>query len=208
MKEKAIIEYPRIVATNETDSFPHPAPFETVHQEGIPHRVVHIEILNNSRLYFIWERFDGRFEIIGGHVDWMEEKNRAESYEEAALREIVEELNLCENWDTSREQAIIRLKGWLIPITRIVNQIPSSFENNNEWVSVYALYWQTKWGDPTNFKLSQEGSKASWLNINEIVNMCIKNPMKINSALRIFLRRHNVLIPLIKSKGEEHERQL
>jgi hypothetical protein len=56
--------------------------------------------------------------------------------------------------------------------------------------------------------LSQEGSKASWLNINEIVNMCIKNPMKINSALRIFLRRHNVLIPLIKSKGEEHERQL
>ena len=103
------MHYPPLVATDALDSSVYPLDFSTVHMQGIPHRAVHIEIVNSSGNYFIWHRTDGRLEIPGGHVNWLESKNRPESYEEAAMRELIEELNLPFNWGLSLENAQARL---------------------------------------------------------------------------------------------------
>lgn len=194
------MSYPSLVATDPKDFNTYPKDFRVVHEQGVPHRAVHIEILNSLRKYFIWQREDDRFEIPGGHVDWIEDQNRPETYEEAALREINEELNCSANWELDLEAVFTRLKGCLVPLERIVNQIPSSHGSNNEWVMVYRLYWQDEWGDLCSRKwnLSKEGKTPRWLSLDEIEQLCLEKPMNINAALRLFLRRRDTLIPMIK----------
>lgn len=191
--------YPPIVATDSRDSCAYPLDFQTVHERGIPHRSIHVEIINGQERYFIWQRTDERFEIPGGHVDWLEDQNRPEFYEEATLREIIEELNLLDNWNVDIGTARARLKERLLPIVRLVNQVPSSHENNNEWVTVYVLNWQNEWGDPCDpeWKLSEEGKSPRWFSIEEIEQRSLEAPMSINAALRLFLRRRDILVPLI-----------
>ena len=194
-----------LVATDSRDSCTRPLDFETIHTQGIPHRTVHVGIVNGERQYFVWSRKDGRLEIPGGHVDWLTEQDRPESYEEAALRETSEELELLGNWGLGSEGAYARLKAHLVPLDRIVNQIPSSHGNNNEWVTVYLLSWQRNWGDPcdSGWRLSAEGKSPQWLSVDEIERLGTEQPMSINAALRLFLRRRGILAPLMRDKFPE-----
>jgi 8-oxo-dGTP pyrophosphatase MutT (NUDIX family) len=195
-----IMHYPPLVATDARDFRTYPLDFETIHEQGIPHRAVHIEIVNNQENYFIWQRNDGRLEIPGGHVDWVEGQSRPETYEESALREIAEELNCSIVWNLHIDIVYLRLKEFLFPIIHTINQIPSLHGNNNEWVFVYSLKWQSEWGDPCNigWRLSDEGQSPRWLSLSEIERFCLEKPMSINAALRLLLRRRGVLVPLIK----------
>ncbi len=191
----------RIVATDSRDSSAYPLDFQTVHEQGVPHRSVHLEITNDQGDFFVWQRADGRLEILGGHVDWLEGQNRPESYEEAALRELTEELNLLENWSVDVGTANARLKERLSPIVRLVNQVPSSHGYNNEWVTVYELHWQSEWGDPSSseWTLSEEGNSSRWLSVEDIERLSLEKPLGINAALRLFLRRRDILVPLTAS---------
>lgn len=138
--------------------------------QGIPHRAVHLEIFNAQAQYLVWQRQDGRLEIPGGHVDWLPRANRGESFEEAALREAVEELYLSYNWQVPVEQAQARLHGHLRRIgPLVINQLPSPQGHNNEWVAVFALAWQGSWGDPCQFVLSDEGhTDPRWLSLEAV----------------------------------------
>ena len=188
-----------LVATDLRDQNTYPLSFDAVHQQGIPHRAVHIEIIDMDNRYFVWHRFDGRLEILGGHVDWDGGNDKPESYEEAALRELDEELQLQLNWNLTTEMINQRLQQKIAPTEHIVNQLPSTHRNNNEWVTVFRLNWQEEWSDPCNpsWQLSNEGISPKWMSIDEIEQYCIEKPMDINAALRLLLRRHNILVPLI-----------
>jgi ADP-ribose pyrophosphatase YjhB (NUDIX family) len=188
----------RLVATDATDSLAYPSDFPTVHRLGIPHRVVHLEITNGQGGYYVWQRVDERYEIPGGHVNWLDDLDRPESYEEAAIRELIEELNLKINWDLATDAVQARLQGMLLPVVRLVNQVPSSHGNNNEWVTVYSLKWPPEWHDPCTFVLSDEGNKSPlWLSLKQIEERSLANPMSINAALRLFLQRRGILVPLV-----------
>jgi 8-oxo-dGTP pyrophosphatase MutT (NUDIX family) len=197
-QEKPFLPYSSLTATDSFDTNVYPLDFETIHKQGIPHRAVQIEIINDRGLFFVWQRTDGRLEILGGHVDWLEHQNRSEEYEEAAIREITEELNITENWKKDVESISLMVKTHLSPIVRFINQLPSSHGNNNEWVTAYKLIWQTEWSDPCKpeWKLSNEGTSPVWLSFEEIQSFSIQNPRKINAALRHFFQRRGVLIPL------------
>jgi len=194
------MKFPPLVATDARDLRTYPLDFETVHAKGIPHRAVHIEIVNHQGKYFIWQRKDGRLEIPGGHVDWLEDRDRPETYEESALRETTEELNCAAVWKLDLDVVYERLREHLFPIVHIINQTPSSHGNNNEWVFVYGLKWQIKWGNPCNveWQLSEEGQSPRWMLLNEVEQFCLEKPMSINAALRLFMQRHGVLVPLIR----------
>jgi ADP-ribose pyrophosphatase YjhB (NUDIX family) len=192
------LPYSPLTATDSFDTTVYPLDFETIHKQGIPHRAVQIEIINEVGLFFVWQRTDGRLEILGGHVDWLEHQNRNEEYEEAAIREITEELDLTENWRKDVEIISFMVKTRLSPIVKFINQLPSSHGNNNEWVTAYKLNWQNEWGDPCKptWKLSGEGTLPAWLSFEEIQSFSIRNPHKINAALRHFFQRRGILIPL------------
>ena len=160
----------------------------------------------------MWRRDDGRWEIPGGHVDWDDQKNQAESYEEAALREIVEELLLDRMWECSEEQAQDRLRGSLKPVEKVINQIPSSHVNNNEWVTVFRLDWPRDSQDPCEYlndpkrqqeKEKPEGKLPEWKTLDEIRKTSLANPMQINSALRLFLRRNRIMVPVLLAEYYE-----
>ena len=189
---------PPLVATDAIDSSAYPMDFVTVHSQGVPHRAVHLEIVNNKGNLFICRREDERLEIPGGHVEWIDTEDRPETYEEAALRELCEELNLTYNWSLSANDCIARLANHLRLVGKEINQIPSSQGNNNEWVGVFCLDWQEEWGNPCKFRLSEEGNhEPHWISINEMKDMGLSNPMGINSAIRLLLRRRNILVPLV-----------
>ncbi|MBN2006471.1 MAG: NUDIX hydrolase [Anaerolineae bacterium] len=185
-----------LVATDITDTEAYPADFQTVHKEGILHRSVHIEIVNEQEKYFVWYRMDGRMEILGGHVDWLVDQERSESYEEAAIRETIEELNLLDNWTVDYESAYTRLKEHISPIARLRNKIPSSHGNNNEWVTVFSLSWPNDWGDPCRpgWCLSNEGYSPHWLSLEEIKLYALDKSTNINAALNLFLQRRGILV--------------
>lgn len=188
---------PPLVATDATDSVAYPMDFVAVHTRGIPHRVVHLEITNSAGDIFVCRREDKRLEIPGGHVEWMESEDRPESDEEAALRELCEELNLSYNWKMPVGDVVARLKGHLHPVVKTVNQLPGLQGNNNEWVTVYGVNWLDEWGDPCKFRLSEEGNhEPQWLTIKELKELSLANPMGINSAVRLLLQRRNIPIPL------------
>ena len=213
--------YAPLVVTDEKDShaisseeierlkgLDHLDDFQYVHCRGIPHRSAHIEIVNSEEKFFVWERQDGRLEIPGGHVDWLRDENRPETYEEAARRETVEELRLGCMWKGETE-ALDKLRGLLVPVEKVINQIPSSHVNNNEWVAVYRLHWPKDWQDPCKLlhdlakckeETKAEGRSARWMSIQEIMRKSLSDPMGINSALRLFLRRRGIMTRVLLSK--------
>lgn len=186
-----------ISATDHSDSSQYPVRYDEAHRCGIPHRSVHVEITNADGDFLLRRRAgDGRFEIPGGHVEWLERENRGETYDEAAAREIVEELGLERNWRSTAESARQTILSNLRAECKIINQLPSrDSDNNNEWVAVFTLDWAKQWGDPAAFEGSLEGDSACWMPLSEIINMSLKNPAEINAALRLFLQRRGVLIP-------------
>ena len=189
--------YALLVGTDETNDQVYAVDFETAHARGIPHRAVHLEITNAEAHYLVWQRQDGCLEIPGGHVDWLSHTNRPESYEEAALREAIEELNLLVNWQVSATTARACLYGYLHRGPLIINQLPSAQGINNEWVAVFTLAWQGSWGDPCQFVLSEEGhTDPRWLSLEEVQQQSTQHPLGINAALRLFMARRGILIPL------------
>ena len=91
------------------------------------------------------------------------------------------------------------ISDYLILIKKIINQVPSSHRNNNEWVTVFSLAWQYQWGDPILYKNLGDGSKnPCWLALDDIERESEKMPMGINAALRLFLQRRNILIPILR----------
>lgn len=182
-----------IVVTNEQNDgsclLPHR--FSKTHSEGLWHRVVHIELKNEEGKYFVWQRYDGRYEIPGGHVSWIAIQDRAETYEEAVQRELIEELNLLWNWQCLEDKCREILKDrQLIRIEEpFKNELGSTHGDNKEWVSVYGLTWKNAWNDPCKYKLSREGKNARWLSLEEIKALHETGAV-LNAALKLFLQRH------------------
>jgi 8-oxo-dGTP pyrophosphatase MutT (NUDIX family) len=133
-------------------------------------------------------------------VDWLAGADRPETYEEAALRELSEELALPDNWGMGASAVHARLQARMAAVVRVVNQVPSSHGYNNEWVTVFRLDWQGGWGDPCGpaWVLGEEGTSPGWRSVEEIERRSVRQPMRINSALRLFLRRRGVLVPLTR----------
>lgn len=78
-----------VVVVNENDEVIGTAERERSHREGIPHRVVAVYVENEDGEILIHERISRRLDhSVGGHVD------PGESYEEAAVRELEEELGI------------------------------------------------------------------------------------------------------------------
>ncbi len=188
----------RIVGTNERDDAVFSVPFEIAHRTGVPHRVVHVEIFNAKGKYLVVRRSDGRLEIPGGHVAWIRASDRAETYEEAAIREIIEELNLETNWKIGKAATLKRLTGARAFLAKEINQVEKGEFLNNEWVAVFSLAWGRTWGDPCHFeRLGSEGNKSPrWHTLASLAEECIRRPTEVNSALRLFMRRRGILIPL------------
>jgi fructose-1,6-bisphosphatase/inositol monophosphatase family enzyme/8-oxo-dGTP pyrophosphatase MutT (NUDIX family) len=136
------------VDPDNSDTSTRPVDRRQAHAEGVPHRAVHIEIKRRDGRYFVWHRPDGRLEIPGGHVDWLAALGRAESYHQACVRELIEELDLEQNWKVN---PAARLQSPNLRHTATVaNRLPSSQGNNNEWVAVFQLDWAKDWGDPAD----------------------------------------------------------
>lgn len=174
------------------------------HRDGLIHRSVHLEIWDATHRLLVWRRRDGRLEIPGGHVDWLVGEDRAESFEEAALRELDEELNLKTNWSLDARRVVERLRGRLSPLALITNQLPSRGGLNNEWVAVHRLYWDTTWGDPTASSwvpdTDERTSDAAWMSLAEVEHLCSRDPRQPSSSLRLLLSRHGVLIPFVPAQ--------
>jgi hypothetical protein len=77
-----------IVGTDVRNENPRPVDRDEAHRSGIVHRAVHVENVDERGRRLVWRRRDGRLEIPGGHVDWLESDGRAESYDETVLREL------------------------------------------------------------------------------------------------------------------------
>ncbi len=186
--------YPLIVATDATNTAVYALDFETIHEQGIPHRSVHLEIVDQQGRYLVWNRSDGRLEIPGGHVDWLSDQDRAETYEEAGVREIIEELNLLENWGLDFPSASERLQKHLDFAARLENNVPSSHGKNHEWVTVFKLQWQQSWGNPCDagWISSSEMNAPHWLSLTDIHQESMQGVAHINAALRLFLQRHRI----------------
>jgi 8-oxo-dGTP pyrophosphatase MutT (NUDIX family) len=189
--------HPPITVTDEYDRPLHPeGPYE-VHSRGLPHRVIHAEIIDPAGRWFAWRRKGGRLEIPGGHVDWLTQFDRSETYEEAALRELIEELNLERNWQMSFGLACDRLRPHLTQVGRYINQLPSTHGPNNEWLGVFHLRWQTAdWGDPAGYSHFGDGSKEpEWLHLDDIVRRGMNRKLEFNAALHLFLQRRGIMAP-------------
>jgi 8-oxo-dGTP pyrophosphatase MutT (NUDIX family) len=189
-----------LVGTSPRNDRCFPVDRDEAHREGVPHRAVHIEVVDLDRRLLVWRRRDGRLEIPGGHVDWIATASSPESYDEAALRELREELALGANWSSSQSEVASRLRASLAPVATVVNQLPSSQGYNNEWVAIYRLVWQPDWGDPSSssWRLDErEGaSEPWWRTLDDIEAACSGDPKLANAALRLLLRRRGSLIPL------------
>lgn len=180
--------------------------FQYVHFTGKPHRSIQVEIVNSQGELFVVQRSqenDARWEIPGGHVDWITDANRAETYEEAALRELEEELKLRLMFGT-KEDAVATLKDFLFEAAKFINQVPGSHVNNNEWVTAFRLDWQECWPDlcehlrgSCGIAAEANGTTAEWKSLDAMVAMVKDNPMNINSALRLLLQRRGVLVPVL-----------
>jgi 8-oxo-dGTP pyrophosphatase MutT (NUDIX family) len=195
------------VDPDDSDTSARPVDRRRAHAEGILHRAAHIEIKRRDGRYFIWRRPDGRLEIPGGHVDWLAALGRAESYHEACVRELIEELDLERNWKVN-PVALLQSPG-LRHTATVANQLPGLQGNNNEWVAVFQLDWVEDWGDPTdpdpkNWKLKPvggggEGYSPRWVALDELARECQENPAGINAALRLFMTRRGFPIAMPKS---------
>jgi len=186
------------VGTDSRNENPRPVERDEAHVRGLVHRAVHVEIMDQAGRLLVWLRRDGRLEIPGGHVDWLETEDRAESYDEAVVRELDEELALWRNWALDSAQVRSRLARELSGTTLVANQLPSSTGNNNEWVQVYRLAWQPGWTDPVHFILGEEegASHARWTSIEDLATRCERNVGLATASLRLLLCRRGIMIPL------------
>src|SRR5690606_16057529 len=114
-----------------------------------------------------------------------------ETYLEAALRELEEELSLLRNWRLGSAEVRARLGGALERRGLFANQLPSSAGNNNEWVMAYRLDWPRAFGEPTAFHLDEEEgvSHATWGSFDELVALATAAPARCASSLRLCLLR-------------------
>jgi hypothetical protein len=105
-------------------------------------------------------------------------------------------------------KALDALRGLLIPVEKVINQIPSSHVNNNEWVMIYRLYWPEQWQELCEFlmdlanrknkpKFEAKAESARWMSLQEITQKSLSNSMGINAALRLFLRRQGIIVPIL-----------
>jgi 8-oxo-dGTP pyrophosphatase MutT (NUDIX family) len=198
------MKYPPLVASNAYDRHPYPIDFITAHRDGIPHRAVHIVVRNERHEILVWRRGESsrRWEVIGGHVDYLSDLNRCESYEEAALRELCEELNLAAMWRISAAEAMERVRPNLVPLEKTINLLPSEHGNNAEHVVRFEVLFPDAWGDPCTFDFGAETHTAPrWLALDQLVELCLENPNGINSALRLFLMSRRILVPIVKPLG-------
>jgi len=193
--------HPPVVVTDVRNENPRPGSTTDAHQDGLLHRIVHVEIVDWTGRYLISKRENGQYEIIGGHVDWLEKLDRAETSEEACLRETAAETRMIptkytpQEVETAKEE--LRRLANPRPVAIDVNQLPSSHGNNNEHVVVYRLTF------PDDLKkrltsVGDHGGTPEWLTEAEIVERAAQpqNRMRINAALRLFLRRRGVVVPL------------
>lgn len=187
-----------IVGTDSRNKKHFPISMKDAHQYAKPHQAVHIEIVYKGK-YLIWKREDDRFEIPGGHVNWLTDKNKPETYRDAAIRELYEELNLSENLQIDLNKAKKILTGRLKNKGKFINLLPSVIGKNNEWINLFCLLWEPElFGNPTSYRLSREGNhSARWYSIKEIESIALNNPMNINSALRHLFIRNKILIPIL-----------
>jgi 8-oxo-dGTP pyrophosphatase MutT (NUDIX family) len=181
-----------IVGTDIANRKTYPVDFLNAHARGIPHRAVQIEVTNARGEYLVWEA-QKMLEIPGGHVDWDSQADRPESYEEAACRELMEELRLLEHWHIAPADARARLHGSLHCGPLIINQL-STRGFNNEFVVVFTLAWQDTWGNPCEFTLEEGHTAPRWLTLEAAKQESLRHP--INSALRLFFQRRGILIPI------------
>lgn len=193
IRDQVRLKPTRLVATDATNTLAYPAGFALVHKLGVWHRVVHVEICNKDGAFLVWKRGDGRFEIPGGHVDWLDKLDRAESYWEAALRELVEELNLEENCKVSKlseKQWLTEAKERLVPLTVVRNELHSSHGDNHEFVQICRLEWDDNWGDPTeDWRVGDDlTTSAKWLLGTDISKEWSRGT-KMNAALRLIIER-------------------
>lgn len=195
------MKHPPIVITDSRDENPRRGESTQAHEEGLCHRTVHLEIMDSEGRYLVCSRQDDRREIPGGHVDWLDEPDggRPETYEEAALRETAEELGLVpkEYSPQQLEDAKEELRRLANPrrVAKEVNQLPSSQGNNNEHVVVYRFTFPDELKQRINLT---EGTDPVWLSEEEIEEWALQpaNWMRINAALRLFLRRRGIVVPL------------
>lgn len=189
-----------IVGTDSRDLSAFPVLMTVAHQppQGIIHRAVHVEILDEQGNFLVWRKANGMIEIPGGHVDWNEDLERPLTYEESMLKELTEELCLVTQWKLPPEKCHERLRRLLNPVTKQANQFSSRERIINQWVMIFRLRWPMKeWGDPCTFTLDPEEGMSSptWLSLSEIERYGLQYPMDISASIRLLLLRGGIMIP-------------
>ena len=172
-------------------------PSHIVHSKGLPHRVVHVEILHPEDLdrFLILTRFDGRLEILGAHFNWLCEKNRSETESETTVRESEEEIclvsHLMKRLGLTKAEAEDQVRRASSRKEITINQYPTGKgEPNNEFVYVMQLRWDRSWGDATDLlDLIKEQSKPEvidlvWLKLDKIIDQYSEWSAGCNVALR------------------------
>lgn len=193
--EDAISFHPfrQIVEVDQEDLNPQPVAFDLAHSQGRIHRVVHVEIYCATRdKYLVLRRNDPqrRLELLGGHVDWREQEERAETYRECCVRELKEELSLLENLPVPESDIDEELRNSLVEVKKCFNRGKSSHRNNAEYVQIFRLSWPRTWGDPglPLWKWNVEVIAAYWMSMTDLFSQKLQNDM-VNTALRMFIER-------------------
>ena len=175
-----------IVAADWSDATPRPLRYHLVHSSGIPHRASHVEVWQGQRL-LVWSRSDGKLELPGGHLRWRDDG--PESFEQAAARELLEELGA---GDDVVARELDALRGALeLVVASCFNQ--SMAGKNNEWVSVYRVGAELLPLLPSldaPGALSSDGNRdARWWSVADIRQFAEREPLALASSLKLLLDR-------------------
>jgi len=174
-----------IVASDWSDATPRALRYSLVHARGIPHRAAHVEVWQGQRV-LLWFRSDGKLELPGGHLRWLE--GGPEPFDEAAARELLEELGEPEE-GVARQLAGVR--AGLELVTSCFNQSMAGL--NNEWVCVYRIAAErvpaaTALG--RSGVLSADGNHgARWWSVADIRDFAEREPLFLASSLKLLLDR-------------------
>jgi len=184
--------YRRIVRVDERDRAARAIAFDVAHRNGLLHRVVHIEIYSDDkRQYLIFRRNEiaRRMEIVGGHVNWLADKRRSETYIESCVRELKEELSLVKNTDLNERLLDSEIKRHLYKGIKEKNEgMRSDHRFNREWVQVFRFRWPRAWKDPAlpSWHWNEEIIAAYWASDQDILEL---SDELANTALRMFKKR-------------------